>query len=118
MRKAPDNPRTHYSGYDRFPELIDDIEKRIATHNQNAAAYSGSPLENVVKDFLRSQRAKGEVRLSDLEDDANKIDADIASIRAVFLVWSRAIEFGQQRGIVPKADCCPTVFTILSQVWS
>lgn len=118
MLKAPDNPRTNYVGYARFPRLIEEIKQRIESHNQKAATLSGTPFDAATKDLLHDLRVRGEPRISDLENDANEIEKDIGYVRNAFLTWSDAIEFGQQRGIVPKADCCPTVFTILSQVWS
>ncbi|MGD0689421.1 MAG: hypothetical protein ABSA50_06575 [Candidatus Bathyarchaeia archaeon] len=97
-----------------MPEFIKKVEKKIEVHNQQAASFSGPELENAVEDLMRAQRGRGEVRLTDLERSTSEIDADVEAIRGAFSSISKAIEVDQYS---VKADCCPTIRTILRQYW-
>lgn len=114
MLKDPYNPRTGYLGFDRYPTLIKELETRVEAHNQQAATFSGPPLTDAVRDLMRAARARGEVRLSDLENNIAAIERDVQTIRGAFAFISNAIEVGQYE---VKADCCPTMLNTLRKYW-
>ncbi len=100
-----------------MPQFIEELEKKIQAHNQQAALFSGPELENLTEDLMRNVRKRGEVRLADLEHNASEIEKDVERIRKAFLSWVWAIRFDNIIGILPKADCCPTIGTIYKQYW-
>lgn len=110
MMKNPDEPRTGYVGYDRYPTLIRDLEARVEAHNQQADTFSGPPLTDAVRDLMRAARARGEVRLSDLENNIASIERDVQTIRSAFALLSIAIEVGQYEvkgRLLPNASQYP-----------
>jgi hypothetical protein len=109
----------------RMPQLIKGLDERIAEHNQKAKAFGSSSKEPIFqkfdaesKDLMRGLRERfgvqGELRLSDIEKSIRIIEKDVADIRNAFVSISEDIEYHRYE---VKADCCPTVLSVLTSYW-
>lgn len=96
------------------PDLLDEIERKVTVHNRwvNEAVALGALIGVPELDLDEVPEA-----LRAVDESAESIGTDVEKVRSAFRSWSKAIEVGQYYGIVPKADCCPTVLSIMKQYW-
>jgi hypothetical protein len=102
-----------------MPEFIGALKEKIQAHNKDSAPYFPYAAMSIEDQLLDSdRRAAHQTTKADLEENIRKIQTDVKWINNVFTYWAHTIQFHRRSGIVPRASCCPTVGTIVRELWS